>query len=182
MELVNSINTNSVSAQTVSNILKKDNMRSVVKAKRPLLKASHRKARLFFAYKYQHWTVENWMKVLWSDETNINRIGSDGHQWTWKRVGEPLSDRTTTPSVKHGGGSVMVWGCMGWNGVGMLIEVEDIIDAKQYVEILDGGVLESMEKLGLDRHTFYFQQDNNPKHTSGKPSEFFQDQGFQLLD
>jgi hypothetical protein len=30
--------------------------------------------------------------------------------------------------------------------------------SKLDVEILDGGVLESVEKLGLDRHTFYFQQ------------------------
>ena len=30
----------------------------------------------------------------------------------------------------------MVWDCMGWNEVGVLIEVEGIMDAKQYVEIL----------------------------------------------
>src|ERR1700754_2844098 len=107
---------------------------------------------------------------------------SDGHQWTWKRIGEPLSDRTTTPTVKHGGGSLMVWGCMGWNGVGCLTEVEGKMDAKQYVEILDGGVLDCLEKLELDRETFYFQQDNDPKHTSKLASKFFEDQGFKVLD
>ena len=40
---------------------------------------------------------------------------------------------TTLPTVKHGGGNnLMVWGCMGWNGVGMLIEVKGKINADQY--------------------------------------------------
>ena len=63
--------------------------------------------------------------MLWSDETEINRIGSDEKVCVWKTRGEPLSDHTTTPAVKHGGGNnLMVWGCMGWNGVGKLIDVE----------------------------------------------------------
>ena len=49
-----------------------------------------------------------------------------------KKKGEQLSDRTTTPTVKHGGGNnPMVWGCMGWNGVGVLTEVQGIMDAEQ---------------------------------------------------
>jgi len=44
----------------------------------------------------------------------------------------------------------MVWGFMGWNGVGILTEIEGRMDAKQYVEILEGGVMESVEKLGMD--------------------------------
>jgi len=84
--------------------------------------------------------VEDWKRILWSDETKINRIGSDGQVYTWKKKGEPLSDRTTTPTVKHGGNNLMVWGCIGWNGVGMLTEVQGIMDAEQYCEILDEGV------------------------------------------
>ena len=60
---------------------------------------------------------------------------------------------------------------MEWDGV--LTEVEGKMGAKQYVEILDGEVLDSLEKLGLDRETFYFQQDNDPKHTSKLASKFF---------
>ena len=104
--------------------------------------------------------------MLWSDETKINRIGSDGKMYVWKTRGEPLSDCTTTPTVKHGGGNnLMVWDCMGWNSVGRLIEVEGKMDAKQYCEILDDGLVESFEKLDMEEGERYFQQDNNPKHT-----------------
>ena len=59
----------------------------------------------------------------------------------------------------------MVWGCMGWNEVGMLIEV---MDAEQYCEILEQGVMESFEKLEMEKGARYFQQDNDPKHISKK--------------
>ena len=120
--------------------------------------------------------------VLWSDETKICRIGSDGKVYTWKKTGEPLSDRTTTPTVKHGGGkNLMVWGCMGWEGVGTLIEVQGIMDAEQYCEILDGGVLESFENLGMVEGERYFQQDNDPKHTSNRASKWFEDNNIEVL-
>ena len=111
---INSILPSPVSPQTVRNLLKENNFRSVVKKKCPLLKKRHRQDRLKFAKYHENWTVEDWKRVLWSDETKINRIGSDGRTYTWKQRGEPLSDRTTTPTVKHGGGNnLMVLGCMG---------------------------------------------------------------------
>ena len=48
------------------------------------------------------------MRVWWSDETKINRLGSDGRHWVWKEVGEGLSDRVVEGTVKFGGGNVMI--------------------------------------------------------------------------
>ena len=77
-----------------------------------MLKGSHCQQHLKFAQYYGNWTVEDWKKVLWTDETKINRIGSDGKVYVWKQQGEPVTDRTTTPTVKHGGGNnLMIWGC-----------------------------------------------------------------------
>ena len=55
---------------------------------------------------------------------------------------------------------------MGWNGVGKLIEAQRKMDAAQHCEILDEGVVESFEKLEMEKEEQYFQQDNNLKHTS----------------
>ena len=61
----------------------------------------------------------------------------------WKERGEPISDRTTTPTVKHeGGNNLMVWGCMGWNGVGKLMEVEGKMDAEHVVNQGVSGCLD----------------------------------------
>ena len=49
----------------------------------------------------------------------LGQIGNNMHRK--RRV--PISDRTTLPIVKFGGGNTIIWGCMDWNGVGMLTEV-----------------------------------------------------------
>ena len=76
----------------------------------------------------------------------------------------------------------MVWGCMGWNGAGILSEVDGIMDSEQYVEILEGGLMESVEKLEMDNDSFYFQQDNDPKRTSKLTSKWLEDMGINPLD
>jgi len=55
-------------------------LKAVVKKKRPFLSKKHRKERMDFALAHQYWTVEDWKKVVWSDETKINRLGSDGRK------------------------------------------------------------------------------------------------------
>ena len=105
---INTVLSQPVCAQTVRNVLKQDGFRAVVKKNKPYLSSAHRKARLAFALKYQEWTVEDWKRVIWSDETKINRFGSDGKQYVWKKKGQPLLEREVAPTVKHGGGNIMV--------------------------------------------------------------------------
>ena len=65
--------------------------------------------------------------------------------------------RTTTPTVKHGGGNnLMVWGFMGFYGVEKLIEVEGKMDAAKYCEILEDGLVESFERLEMEEGEHYF--------------------------
>ena len=78
--------------QTIRNGLKKVGMKAVVK-KRPRLTPHHRKERLDFATRHQHWTLEDWKKVVWSDETKTKHLGSDDRKWVWKKPGEGLSDK-----------------------------------------------------------------------------------------
>lgn len=179
---INSIVDSPVSSQTVRNTLKEASLKAVVKKKKPLLSAGHKKKRLAFALKYQHWTVEDWKRVIWSDETKINRIGSDGQEYVWKKKGEGLISREVKGTVKFGGGSLMVWGCIGWNGVGVLNEVEGRMDAEQYVAILEEGLLQSMEESGIPEDDIIFQQDNDPKHTSKRAQKWFEEQDIKLLD
>ena len=82
-----------LSANMVHHHLKEVGMKAVVKSKHPLLSARHHKAYLDFAYAHKAWTMEDWKKVIWSDETKVNHLGSDGHEWAWKGAGEGLNDR-----------------------------------------------------------------------------------------
>ncbi|OJT15813.1 hypothetical protein TRAPUB_3655, partial [Trametes pubescens] len=76
-------------------------MLAVTKKKRPQLTKRHREKRYAFALAKKYWTVEDWKRVVWSDETKINRVGSDGRKWVWKKRGEGLSDRLVEGTLKH---------------------------------------------------------------------------------
>jgi len=153
-----------------------------VKKKKPLLSARYRKARLAFAQKYGGWIVEDWKRVIWSDESKINRFGSDGREWVWKQAGEGLIEREVQGTVKFGGENIIVWGCMGWNGVGHLAEVEGRMDADQYVFILEDHMLPSLGESEISEEEMIFQQDNDPKHTSKKAKKWMENHKITLLD
>lgn len=170
-----------VSNQTIRNVLRAANLRGRAKVKKPLLTHRHRKRRLDFAYTYRHFTPEDWARVIWSDETKINRMGSDGKRYVWKAPGEGLSKRTVQPTVKHGGGSTMVWGCMTSKGVGRMCVVDGIMDATKYVRILDTNLEATARDQRMLRTGFLFQQDGDPKHTSAKSRDWFEDHRIRLL-
>ena len=44
--------------------------------------------------------MEDWKKVVWSNKTKINCLGSDGRKWVWKKDGEGLSDRLVEGTLK----------------------------------------------------------------------------------
>ena len=135
-----------------------------------------------FAQKYEHWTEEDWAHVLFTDETKINHLGSDGRQWVWKRPGASLTAQHITPTVKFGGGNVMIWGCMTAHGVGYMCRIEGKMDAELYEEILEDHVVQTVDFYGMDQDNFIFQQDNDPKHKSKRAQKWFQDHNISLLD
>ena len=106
-----------------------------------------------------------WKNVLFSDESKFCIFGIKGRQLVWSKSGEDLKKENLYPTVKHDGGGVMVWGCMSASGVGNLTFIESTMNQYDYINILKNNLHQSSEKLGLPRD-FYFQQDNDPKHTA----------------
>ncbi len=142
-----------VSAQTICRTLHQTGLHGCRPRRKPLLKMMHKKARKQFAEDKQTKDMDYWNHVLWSDETKINLFGSDGVKRVWRQPGEEYKDKCVLPTVKHGGGSVMVWGCMSAAGTGELQFIEGTMNANKYCDILKQSMISS-------------QHDNDPKHTS----------------
>ncbi|GFX35089.1 transposable element Tc1 transposase [Trichonephila clavipes] len=155
----------SVSAETVRNVIRHAGYSSRVARKKPFISLQNQKKRLEFAKTHPLKTGNFWKKVIFSDESKFNIFGSDGRRTVWSKPNTALDPKNIRPTVKHGGGSVMVWGCMASNGVENLVFIDSIMDHKLYIDILNNNLKESAKKLGLDGN-FIFQQDNDPKHTA----------------
>lgn len=167
---------------TVARSLTRSGLGSFVKRKKPLLSAKHRKARLAFAKKYKTWSIEQWRRVFFSDESKINRYGSDGRQYYWKRRGQPIRDHHVTPTLKHGGGSIMVWACFSAAGPGYICQIEGAMTAQDYCGILGSDLLDSLEYYKDKIPHPIFQHDNDPKHTARMTNEWLQESGLEILD
>jgi transposase len=170
-----------LSHKTVRRALKAAGMKAVVKKKRPKLTARHRRERMDFAIAHRDWTIEDWKCVVWSDETKINCLGSDGRVWVWKRAGEQLNPRLVQETTKFGGGSIMFWGCMFWEGVGYGTRIDGRMDADLYTQIMEDELLKSLEYYSKDKEDILFQQDNDPKHTSKKAKRWFENHEIQVM-
>ena len=99
----------------------------------------------------------------------------------WKKPGEGLSDRLVEGTVKFGGGSIMIWGCMTWEGVGYAAKIDGRMDSDLYLQILKDELLNSLQHYGLNPHDIIFQPDNDPKHTSKKVKERLGEQDFRTM-
>ena len=170
-----------VSHTSVTRALKALGFVAKIKKKKPFISAANRKARLKWAKERRYWTEKDWSRVVFSDETLINIWSSDGVRYCWVRPGDPLMSHHLDLTVKHGGGGLMMWGCMIAKGLGYGCQVEESIDSNVYQDILQDHLKSSMDYYDLDVDDFIFQLDNAPCHVSKATKQWLMDNGFELL-
>ena len=64
-------------------------------------------------------------KILWSDETKIELFGLNAKHHFWRKP-------DTIPTVKIGGGRIMLRGCFSAAGTGRLIRIEGKMNGAKY--------------------------------------------------
>lgn len=158
-------NNKEVHPKTIRRVLHREGYRCRVARRKPLVSVANKKKRLEFAQAYLNVNPGFWDNVIFSDESKYNIFQSDGGRKVWRKPNTELDPKNIKSTVKHGGGSVMVWGCIASSGVGELVFIDKIMDKHLYLNILKENLQKSAEKLGIG-NTFYFQQDRDPKHTA----------------
>ncbi len=136
--------------------------------------------RLTWAKEKKNWTVAQWSKVLFSDESKFCiSFGNQGPR-VWMKGGEAHSPSCLKSSVKFPQ-SVMIWGAMSSAGVGPLCFLKTNVTAPFYQDILEHFMLPSAEQLFEDAD-FIFQQDLAPAHTAKSTKSWLNDHGVGVLD
>jgi len=117
--------------------------------------------------------------IIFTDESKFNLRYSDGKLFVWRTPGTGLQERHIEPTLKFGGGSVMVWACFSYYGPGELVFIDGLMDAAKYVDILSTALPPSIRRMGLQ--SFILQQDNAPQHTAKLTREFFRRRDIRTL-
>uniref|UniRef100_A0A8C5PSH6 Transposase n=1 Tax=Leptobrachium leishanense TaxID=445787 RepID=A0A8C5PSH6_9ANUR len=171
----------SVSVRTIHRHLNELKLYGRGPRRTPLLTQRHKKARLQFAKMYLSKPKSFWENVLWTDETKIELFGKAHHSTVYRKQNEAYKEKNTVPTVKYGGGSMMLWSCFAASGTGCLECVQGIMKSEDYQRILGRTVEPSVRKLGLRPRSWVFQQDNDPKHMSKSTQKWLATKRWRVL-
>lgn len=84
--------------------------------KRPFITSAHANARLQWAIRHQAYTLNQWMKVSWSDECTVERGVGVKPTWTFIRPRDQLQEGDIQPIRASGKGvKKMLWAAFGYN-------------------------------------------------------------------
>jgi hypothetical protein len=149
-------------------------------AHKPNISPVNAKRRLKWCKERRHWTVDNWKRVIWGDESRYTMSQSDGRDWVWQMPGEQYLPACVVPTMKYGEGGITVWMYFSWNGLGPLVILHGNIQAEGYKDILTRFVLSMVE------HQFVgdclYQHDNAPCHKARSVRERFVDNKVPDMD
>ncbi|KAG1086243.1 hypothetical protein G6F39_012473 [Rhizopus arrhizus] len=172
-----------MSYQSAINVLHSVEIYAEIKKKKPLLTEKHKRARLAWAKKHQYWTVHDWRREIFSDDTKINIWGSDGCKYYWKQKCDRLQPHHIDVTVKHGGGGFMSLNYITSEGPGYAFQdYNGAMNSELYQEILSTSLKDTMEYYGLNWETPVFQHDNDLKHQSKSTTQWMKDSGMVYID
>jgi len=106
-----------ISRASVCRIMRKAGFKKVKKTTKPGLNTAQKASRLAFCRKYQDWTLADWKKVIWSDETFVVISARRGSYKIWRRSDEGLIEEVTRKRWK-GYMEFMFWGCFSYDRKG----------------------------------------------------------------
>lgn len=121
-EIISTENNINVSHDTVNRRLIEAGLPSYVARKKPFISDVNIDKRLQWCINHQYWTVHDWKRVLWCDESPFT-LSYHGRTFVRRPKGKAYDKKYLKPTFKYGGGKIQVWGSFAANGVGDLYRI-----------------------------------------------------------
>ncbi|GFU78352.1 transposable element Tc1 transposase [Trichonephila clavipes] len=116
---------NPVSMKTIQRGLHTANIHGIVAIRKPLVSGRNAAKRLQWCRDHLNWTQLQWEQVIWSDESSFTLFQATGRVFVWRTPTEAFHVDCLVPTMKHGGGSVMVWAAISSRGASRCLERDD---------------------------------------------------------
>lgn len=160
--------------------------RRVARSK-PFLTEANKERRLQWALDHENWSVQDWLRVIWTDEAAFYVGGFRGRVWVTRNIHEEFHDQCLVPKFQrllH----VMVWGGICADRVGPLViwnKSWGKITAKSYVKHISEPAIVPFYELERNHswpYPTYLMQDGAPAHRAKYAKEFEAKNGITRLD
>ena len=82
------------------------------------------KRRLAWAKEFKHFTMDDWLKVMWSDECYIFLSNEHQRIYVTRRPDEEYHPDCLVPRFPQSNIRIMVWACIMHNAKGLIVVLE----------------------------------------------------------
>uniref|UniRef100_T1E4C8 Transposase n=1 Tax=Crotalus horridus TaxID=35024 RepID=T1E4C8_CROHD len=139
-----------VDTSTIRKTLNKSGVHGRTPRRKPLLSKKNIAARLKFAK--EHIFHSSTGKIYCGQmKPKYELFGKNTQHYVWRKKGTAHQHQNLIPTVKHGGGSIMVWGCFAASGPGRIVVIDGKMNPTFYQDILQENVRPSVRQLKLRR-------------------------------
>ena len=84
--------------------------------------------------------------------------------------------------VQGGGGSIGIWDCLTYDGIGLCNLYQGKMDQFGYIDTLRNSLIATKELFWVDVSEWIFQQDNAPCHTAKSVKNWLKDSKIKVLN
>jgi len=170
-----------ISIQTIRKELAEQGLRSRIPRFSPLISERNKEKRLFWARTYENWTVEDFKKVVWSDESTYTQFRTSGFGRVWREPSEEFHEDCIAATVQKSFGR-MFWGCFSWVGMGPLVPLVGRVTGNTHREVLENYAVPTVKSHAKKiKKKFLFQEDNAPVYTARVARSFLKSSNIELL-
>ena len=137
-----------VSLKTIRRRLNDQGIRRYAPAVKEKLTEIHRNRRLQFSQEHVNWSLNDWARVVFTDEKTFFST-SHGKLHCYRLRNERFERANIYEQARSGHVTANMWGWIHLYGVGELAEIEGRFNAEQYLEILEEVMLPSVRAIAL---------------------------------
>ena len=134
-------------------------MYSYVAPRKPLLTIKHKLKRRRWCKERLHWGVEEWSRVIFSDESNFEVVNRKTRLRVKRFQDEKFHENFFQPRVQGGGGPAGLLICISHKGPGCASLYYGRVNADRYILTLENHLIPSVTLFYEESSNFKFQQD-----------------------
>ena len=153
--------------------------------KKPFLSARHKAIRLKWGKEHKHWTVEDWGRVIWTDEATFETGLDTRSCYVTRRKGTAMESRYLKPTFKSGRSTVGIWASirLGEKGPMLVLNKGRRMNSDIYIdEVLRPLGLSFYEACLTRRGLTIWMDDGASYHTSKKVIDWGRRNGLLRMD